>query len=571
MFKDQGVVYLNDAFKYINGVNAFSEYLDFNMRGFRQRGDSVKYNGMTQSRYGFFHKVRLNNIERIEVIKGPASALYGISQPGGIVNIITKQPKFESEGALSLEVGSFDKKAIDIYSTGNFENNDNLLYLLQSTLSNSKGFRKNEKFDSKFFSGALTYLLDDDSDLTLSGEYLKDHTYGQRNRGIPFVPGTGKLAKVSKDYTANEPSDFISIDTYAYQALYNKPINDDFSLKATVGFVTNDRRQKYHEPRGLNKDGRTMKREFRDQIRQEDQLVFNIDANYQLISDNINHNILFGAEAYKQNFKYLYGGAKDSSKKGPVKDIDIFNPVYEAEDQPHWMSYNLVKYFRNTKSTRSTSAVYLQNQMNSESPFGDTNILAGMRYNTFEDKDKNTKKSFSDSKLTFKVGATLEPMQDQTFYASYSQGFIPANPFYQFDKKTYGGPFKPEQSYSIEGGLKSSLLENKLNATVSLYHIVRTDILLRAPTKAMPRRMSQVGEVTSQGLEVDLTGRINDNLSIVAGAAHNLKAEVTKQSPNEKVWVKGKAMPNNPKNTFNASVNYLINIDNNSAVNLFFR
>ena len=503
LFKDQGVVYLNDAFKYINGVNAFSEYLDFNMRGFRQREDSVKYNGLSQSRYGFFHKAKLNNVERIEVIKGPASSLYGISQPGGIINIITKQPKAESEGEISINLGgyNFSEKGVYLSSTGSFDNNDNLLYLIQSSLSASEGFRKNEKFNSKFFAGGLTYLIDEQKQITFNGEYLRDHTLGQRNRGIPFIPKTGKLAEVSKDYTANEPSDFISIETYSYQMLYQQQFNDDMKLSTTLGFNTNDRRQRYHEPRGLLDDGRTMKREFRHQIRKQDEWVFNTDFNYILDQGFMSHNILVGAEYYMQDFEYWYFKMSDATKGGPVKNIDIFDPVYEEENAPHWMKYyeKAVLYRgRPQKTRRVTGAVYLQDQIK----LGDMNILAGLRYNSFEDKDKAADPvlSYSDSKTTFKVGSTYEVFDGQTVYGSYAQGFFPTKPLINFFPERHGGPFKPEKSYSIDTGLKSDFLDNRLSSTIAFYHIIKEDVLVRSPSEKMPLRYAQLGEVTSQDL-----------------------------------------------------------------------
>ena len=141
LFQDQGGLYLNDVLKNVSSVNQFSEYLDYNMRGFRNQTDgAVKMDGLNQV-HGFFHRLRLTNVERVEVIKGPASALYGQSKPGGFINVITKGPQPEPSTEIAVNYGSYSKRDVNFSTTGPipFVANNELLYRVDAGHLNTHG------------------------------------------------------------------------------------------------------------------------------------------------------------------------------------------------------------------------------------------------------------------------------------------------------------------------------------------------------------------------------------------------------------------------------------------------
>ena len=553
LVEDQGLTYLTDMLQNVSGVNPFSEYLDFNMRGFRTTGDgAVKQNGLNQV-HGFFNRMRLDNVERVEVVKGPAGALYGQSRPGGFINVITKQPSARRNNELKLTLGSYSKSQANFSSTGPLSTTPGfgkLLYQINAGHANDDGFRQNEHFIHSFFNGAFTWLPTDHTSITIGGEWFDELNKGHRNRGVPFF--NGELVDLPLDYTVNEPDDFISIEAYVYRLRADHRFSDRLKLDVSASYLTNQRRQEYHEPRGLLADGETMLREFRDQYREKQQRTANANLIYNLNAVSTNHTLLSGVEYTLTEGLYRFATARDSSRGGPVPNINIFNPVFAQANNPLKYSYygadiprGISQLTTRLNNRISAFGFYLQDQI----ALGDKlNVLIGTRYDSFEDKaEGGSNNRANDAHWSLRGGAVFKPIPSISTYLSYSQGFEPVRSSYTFDPDRYGGPFDPENSWTIEGGAKSSFLDNRFNTTLALYHITKENVILRDsnPPEDMPDRRVQIGEIQSRGFELDIAGLITDRWRVHGSFAHSLKAEITKDTNPSNI---GQANPNNPKN-----------------------
>lgn len=553
LVEDQGLTYLTDVLQNVSGVNPFSEYLDFNMRGFRTTGDgAVKQNGLNQV-HGFFNRMRLDNVERVEVVKGPAGALYGQSRPGGFINVITKQPSARRNNELKLTLGSYSKSQTNFSSTGPLSTTPGfgkLIYQINAGHANDDGFRQNEHFIHSFFNGAFTWLPTDQTSITIGGEWFDELNKGHRNRGVPFF--NGELVDLPLDYTVNEPDDFISIEAYVYRLRADHRFSDRLKLDVSASYLTNQRRQEYHEPRGLLADGETMLREFRDQYREKQQRTANANLIYNLNAVSTNHTLLSGVEYTLTEGLYRFATARDSSRGGPVPNINIFNPVFAQANNPLKYSYygadiprGISQLTTRLNNRISAFGFYLQDQI----ALGDKlNVLIGTRYDSFEDKaEGGSNNRANDAHWSLRGGAVFKPIPSISTYLSYSQGFEPVSSSYTFDPDRYGGPFDPENSWTIEGGAKSSFLDNRFNTTLALYHITKENVILRDsnPPEDMPDRRVQIGEIQSRGFELDIAGLITDRWRVHGSFAHSLKAEITKDTNPSNI---GQANPNNPKN-----------------------
>ena len=568
LFQDQGGLYLNDVLKNVSGVNQFSEYLDYNMRGFRNQTDgAIKMDGLNQV-HGFFHRLRLTNVERVEVIKGPASALYGQSKPGGFINVITRGPQPEPSTEIAVNYGSYSKRDVNFSTTGPipFVANNELLYRVDAGHLNTHGFRDNEQFIYSRLSGALTWLPTNQTSVRLGAEWFDDLSKGHRNRGVPFFEG--ELVDVPISYTVNEPSDFISIEAYTYRLQADHRFSDAIRASVKAGYLANVRLQEYHEPRGLLDDGRTMRREYRDQYRERDQ--YNIDANvvYDLEIPMMSHKFLAGFDYTLIDGVYRFGRAYDSQWKaeeggGPVPDIDIYEPVFETPEKVHKFFYygedifgGIPEVETRQDDSLTRAGAYLQDQIKIGEQF---NVLGGVRFDSFTDEAHNVEDfdvgESSDTKVTFRGGAVYKPIPDVSTYVSYGQGFDPIRALYNYNPEQYGGPFDPELSWTVEGGTKAYLLGNRLNTTVVAYHISKANTLLRSPTEELPDRRVQVGEFVSQGIEFDVAGQILDQLSVHGSYTFSLKAEVTEDVDPELI---GKPAENNPDHAFSLWSRYNI-------------
>ena len=553
LVEDQGLTYLTDVLQNVSGVNPFSEYLDFNMRGFRTTGDgAVKQNGLNQV-HGFFNRMRLDNVARIEVVKGPAGALYGQSRPGGFINVITKQPRARRNSELKFTLGSYSKSQANFSSTGPLSTTPGfgkLLYQINASHANDEGFRRHEQFIFSAFKGAFSWLPTDRTSITLGGEWFDELNKGHRNRGIPFF--NGELVDLPLDYTVNEPDDFISIDAYTYRLRADHRFSDRLKIDASASYLTNQRRQEYHEPRGLLADGETMLREFRDQYREKQQRTTNANLIYNLTVASTYHTVLSGLEYTLTEGLYRFATARDSSRGGPVPNINISNPVFAPKNNPLKFSYygadipqGISQLTTRLDNRISAFGFYFQDQID----FGDKlNVLLGLRYDAFEDKaESGSNNRASDAHWSLRGGAVFKPMPSISTYLSYSEGFEPVSSSYTFDPDRYGGPFDPENSWTIEGGAKSTFLDGRFNTTFALYHIAKENVILRDanPPEDMPDRRVQVGEIQSRGFELDIAGLIADRWRVHGSFAHSLKAEITKDTNPANI---GRANPNNPKN-----------------------
>lgn len=157
---DQGAVNLNEVVKNISGVTQYSGYNDFSIRGFRVMGNRNSgnlINGM-RMQSSFWSKSSLANIERVEVIKGPASALFGNASPGGVINRVTKKPLPYKQSNISTSFGSFATLNTQADLTGSLNEKQTLLYRLNLGYESSDGFRDLQSYEQYIIAPSLSFL-----------------------------------------------------------------------------------------------------------------------------------------------------------------------------------------------------------------------------------------------------------------------------------------------------------------------------------------------------------------------------------------------------------------------------
>jgi iron complex outermembrane receptor protein len=553
LFVDQGATYLNDTLRNVSGVTMFSEYLDFNMRGFRSQSDgAVKVDGLNLVQ-DFFVKPRLLNVERVEVVKGPAGALYGTSKPGGFINIITKQPAAERATNVSLQLGSWSKSQIQGDTAGAVPGVGGLFYRLDAARSDDEGFRRFEHVVYSGIHAAVTWAPRAQSSITADGEWFEDSYQGHRNRGVPFYDH--RLVDVPSSFTVNEPGDEVAIDASTFRVRGLHQIAEHWRLDAAVASLSNDSTQLYHEPIGLRPGGRLMLREFRDQYREKSQAAANVNVSWDTTFAGLRHDVLFGGEYSLMNGLLQSGTARDSSRGGPVPDLDIYNPVYgEVVARPpayYGVPGGIGALTTSTNNRTRASGLYVQDQVTIGSRI---NLLAGARYDEFRDDTRSgTPRSRTGDAISLRAGAVIHATTAVSFYGNYAEGFEPPSASYSLEPERYGGPFDPERSRSIEGGVKGLLLGERLTTTLALYEIVKRDMLLRSPTADLPDRIVPVGEFKSRGVEIDVTGRVTRALSLYANYAHSFLAEVVNDVNPANL---GKAAENNPRDAASVWARY---------------
>ena len=210
---DQGAITVNDVVKNISGISQYSAYNDFSIRGFRSLGNLNSGNLLNGMRglTPLFRQSSLANLERVEVIKGPASALFGNAAPGGVVNRVTKKPLDVARRSVTLTAGSFNTSNVYGDFTGPLNEQKSLLYRLNLGYENTDGFRDLQGVTTFIVAPSFTYILSDRTQLNADITY--NNNKGKLDRGLA-IHGNGDLFSVPFNSTQSAASDYMIENTF---------------------------------------------------------------------------------------------------------------------------------------------------------------------------------------------------------------------------------------------------------------------------------------------------------------------------------------------------------------------
>ena len=240
---DQAGRNITDLYRSIAGVSEFS-YSGVTFRGFRD-SRNVFYDGVRGDPYSGFSVPQLFNVERVEILKGPAAALYGGGEPGGMINYVTKKPSFEHSTDTAMSFGNYSLFGGFVDSRGGLS--ESVAYRIAAYYEDQDDFRKNADARNIEIAGGLLFQLRDATDLTLTFDWIDQDLGGNRLRGVP-VDDAGKFL-VDRSYNANEKSDFQALDAIVLQATLQHSFSDNLDIRTTVRYLDNKREQEYHESR----------------------------------------------------------------------------------------------------------------------------------------------------------------------------------------------------------------------------------------------------------------------------------------------------------------------------------
>lgn len=543
LIEDQAARDTRDLYRSISGVTFFS-YSGVTFRGFRQ--DEVRYDGVRGDPFAGFSVPQLFNIDRVESLKGVSGMLYGAGEPGGLINYVTRKPGFEPGGNIEITTGNRDLYGVSGESTGPLS--DQLAYRVGGFYEEEDSFRNNAGSETRILTTALTWQPGSDTAITGQLSYYDIEFQGNRLRGVP-VDGAGNfLTDIS--WNTNEASDFLALEALIGQVNLQHRFSDDLSANLTVRYVDNDERQQYHESRGPAAPGSTLYlREFRDQERSNEEYSLAADFVFQRQWAGVDHTLLFGGDAYQSENTFAARTARQSNplnpaaSSGPVLPLDLLDPQYGLS------GFELLRDdldaipYRRSAGEVSRYGIYLQDQIALSEHW---QLVGGVRYDDYQDKDLASDESTSDSAASLRGGIIYKPVDHVSLYLSYGEGFQPQGVIDDQD----GGPFDPEEAQQIEAGVKAELLGGRLLAGVAAYEMVKDRVLVGNPDPAAGTgdipRLLQIGEVTSRGLEMDLVGDITENWTFQANYAYN-DARITGGPPGSIGLAVGNRFPNAPE------------------------
>ncbi|WP_366931690.1 TonB-dependent siderophore receptor [Nostoc sp. NOS(2021)] len=536
VLRDQQVTRLNDALRNVPGVittfgsDANSEESSFTIRGFDS--GTILRNGLADP-VGT-RSLELSNIERVEVLKGPASALFGNGSPGGTVNLITKQPLATPYYAVEATVGSdsYYRGAVDL--SGPLNDDKTGLYRLNVSYKDAGSFIDFAHGKNLLIAPVLSFAIGERTKLTLEGEYISADT----NR--LWLPAVGTVlpnpnGEIPRNLNLSGPD---RSDNYVHEDIgrigysLEHKFSDNWSLKNAFRAIFYHFETSAFLPTSLDPDNRRLNRIF-------NQGQFN-DQAYNLATDiigkfstgSIKHQLLFGFDLSRFDYEYLF----NNSNAAP---IDLFNPVYDQSLGPS-LSH------QNGSSLIDALGIYIQDQIALSE---NLKLLLGVRFDAFKETDgdlvANTESSQSGDAFSPRFGIVYQPIQPISLYASYSRSFTPSIGT-SFD----GSTFEPERATQYEVGVKADLNE-RISTTLAFYNLTRSNVLTEDPNH--PDFSIQTGEQRSRGIEFNIGGEILKGLNVIAGYAYT-DATITKDN----TYTPGNLLNNVPKNSFNLWTKYEI-------------
>ncbi|AUJ13934.1 TonB-dependent siderophore receptor [Xanthomonas oryzae pv. oryzae] len=543
LLDDAGVTDLAGALELASGItkanNLGGLWDSYSMRGFT--GDpnfSSDYmvNGFNASR-GYNGLRDAANTQSIEVIKGPASALYGRGEPGGVVNIITKKPLFQPQNSMDVSAGRFDSYRAAIDSTGPLS--ENVAYRLNVMHKDQHSFRDTVDSDNTLLAPSLLWMPTPETTVSYELEAVRIHA--PFDRGVTAIEGDANRLPASR--FLGEPRDGdIDLHSTGHQLFVVHGLNQTWSLQGGATYRESGMRGFSTEPWTLQADQRTLRRERRYRDYQGRDIAARAELLGSLQAGRVTHNVLFGIDGNRFDDSRFQQRARSAATP---YSIDVLAPRYGVS-QPGQLAA-----ITDTEERQQVWGAYAQDQIDLGARW---KALLGLRYDHYEqDLDnhlRGTTQRASDGVVSPRAGLTFLVDDALSLYASAAAGFRPNS-----GVGANGQSFAPEKSRSLETGLKYVQPGDGLEATVAAFRIDKKNVLSLDPADtsfSLP-----VGEMRSQGVELDLLGRLTPHLAASVGLAYT-DPQVTRSSAAAAGTglAEGRRFPNVSRFSGNAFLNY---------------
>ena len=566
---------LSDVLQNVNGLYITSSRGNsqdsFGGRGFNFGNDNIFKNG-ARVNSGVFPEV--SGLERVEVLKGGNAMLYGNVAAGGVVNLITKKPRFEFGGSVGFSAGSWDnyKSTVDFYGPLSKK----VAFRVNGAYENADSFRDVVSSEKYYFNPSFAFNIGENSQLIVEADYLKND----------FTPdfGIGSFTNKDGSYALNNilprtafvgtDWQFQNVEQATTGITFNHQFSDVWTLNAvasyqnyTKDYFSTERVQwSYDAANRLN-----WKRPLNRTYNEQNYTSLQLNLNGEIKTGSVNHKILVGTDGdYGTNDSYTYLNPTNNKSYGTSyfygTNGSSAGTIY-LDDAATWASGAIPDAVRKDRNRIPTQrfGIYLQDYIELSDKF---KVLAGLRWSYIENKESE-KKTFADNTIANsagtvdrafspKAGLVYMPNNNLSVFATYTNTFS-ANTGRDLNDQS----LTPSLIDQFEVGLKHNFWNNAVAVNLSAYQIENRNFYQTAEFLAdgTPNSDSNIkefaGRMRSQGVELDITGNPYPNLSIIAGASYN--HSVYLDTPADFGYVENQRLVRTPATTANASVFYTFN------------
>ncbi|RYD47551.1 MAG: TonB-dependent siderophore receptor, partial [Verrucomicrobiaceae bacterium] len=496
LIEDQDAVKLEEVLRNVAGISAggyYGSYDQYRIRGFEGayktywdglRGDS----GTAPEMFG---------MEKVEVIKGPASALYGNAPLGGLVNIVSKRPKYDTGGEIGLSAGSFNtyEASVDAYSplytpgSGNADGKSGIFGRIVGLYRETDTFIDYSEKQRLYIAPSVLFQLSEDTKFTFLGSYTKD----DNSEGMP-LPADGTVrpnpnGNISLDRYIGIPGQGNNIEFERLRLGYefSHRINDTVSLRQNFSYSRIDQtwdRVFYPQFAGpWDQRNVSLSPYSYDDTSERYGVDSGVDFNFDTYS--VKHTATVGMDYYHEK------GTFRSGFGAPIL-LDVFNPNYNVAVPKPVLGAE-------SESGSEVFGFYAQDHMKLSEQ---VSLTLGARFDNYQDRATGD----SETALSPKIGVTYEFIKDIAAYANYSTSFQP-----QTDP--LGVAVDPIEGENIEAGLKYSTYDGKWTGMASIFQLNRENAVVAT---GGPGAYVLSGEQRSQGFEFENTLALLPGLDITS-------------------------------------------------------
>lgn len=548
LLSDAGVSTLAGALDLASSISRQSNlgglWDSYAMRGFTgdpNFGSDFMVNGFSSSR-GYSGVRDGANTDSIEILKGPASALYGRGEPGGSVNIVTKKPRFARAASIDAGIDRHGLWRSSVDFTGPISRT--LAGRLTAAVESGGSFRDQIDSERMQLTPSLLWLIGESTTLSYEVEAVRQRT--PFDRGV--VAQGGVLGRIPNSRFLGEPGDGkVDIKSLGQQLFVRHDINEAWSLQGGVSQRDSSLYGYSSQAYQIQDDGRTLRRQRRLNDWQGLDRSARVELLGRFASGSVTHHLLAGIDGY------AFDDARIQQRRNPSIQfphaIDLYAPLYGSVAAPLMLATA-------TDEAQRASAVYLQDQLDLSTRW---KALIGVRRDSYRQRVDNRLLGRSSAQslqaTSPRVGLVYQPSAALSLYASVAKGFRP-NSGISLDNLA----FAPESSRSFEVGAKLDSMGGKLSSTLALYRITKNNVLTVDPRNtdfSVP-----AGAVASKGVELDMAGEIARDVHISLAYAYT-DATVTR---GDNTIITGSRFPNVPRHSASVLVTPRFKLGEGSAL-----
>lgn len=522
---DRSVHSLDDAVRYMPGITASSYGSDTRTDWLRVRGfEPTQFlDGLPLPKGVYANpKPETWNLDRLALLRGPASSVYGQTPPGGLLDMVSRRPSAEASSEIQLQYGSDNHRQINFASTGKIDEAGQFLYGISGVVRDSD--TQIDHIENKRYNIApsLTWNIDDDTRLTLLTQFTRDDT-GVTSQFYP-IQGTKidmPFGKISHHKNLGDPDyDYYDRTYYALGYAFEHRLNDVWQFKQNLRYTKSDLAFQTVTVNSYNPSFAGFTVDDQGNVGRgttnvdEDISQFAVDNNFQadFATGDIRHTLLLGLDHQRSNTNY-------TSIFGTAPSINVNNPIYGQTIVRPPRSSAFYDYDQKTYQT----GLYAQDQM----ALDQWRLTLGGREDwvhtstQFINKDDATN---TQRDKNFSGNAAISYVFDSGFvpYLSYAESFQPTTGA----DATSTGSLKPTEGKQWELGIKYQPPGSKTLLSAAVYDLTQKNVSVNSIVNNVTIT-SQAGEVKVKGLELEAVSDVTDNLKVIA--AYTLaKSEVQK-------------------------------------------